>query len=285
MVARKVNALERCFAILNLFLNLTDALTVPEITERSGLPRTTVHELVATMVAWSYLEPVPDRPRAFRLGIRLFELGSRYLERLDLAGEGKMVAAEVANACGETVHLAVLEGKEVIYIAKVDSRHAVRMASAVGMRLPAHCTAVGKCLLAQLPDEELTRLYPSDESLVAMTATSHKSVTTLMSELVEVRRSKIAYDNCESNYDVRCVASPVFGSSGRALAGLSVSVPISRWSEDRQREYEALLALATQGLSRRLGYVLREATEGYRGVQDTRDTGGGLVGKGHRKGA
>ena len=87
--------------------------------------------------------------------MRGYQLGSRYAEQLDLAAEGQQVARSVAETCDETVHVAILEGRDVIYIAKVDSTHAVRMVSAAGRRLPAHCTSVGKMLLASLPEEEL----------------------------------------------------------------------------------------------------------------------------------
>src|SRR5207237_1428835 len=142
-------------------------------------------------------------------GLMLHELGSAYLSEVDLAREGHSVAATVAEACGETVHLAVLDGVEVVYLAKVDSIHAVRMVSAVGRRLPAHCTAVGKALLSDLPDSELARRFGGEDArLAAMTPNSITSLTSLRDDLAQVRERGHALDDCESNRDVRRVPAP-----------------------------------------------------------------------------
>src|SRR5207244_198344 len=116
---------------LELFLQ-RPTLSAPQITDLLRLPRTTAHELLATLVDRGYLDAVPGAPITFRLGMRTFQLGSQYADRLDLVREAQLTAAEVAMACDETVHVAVLEGTDVVYIAKVDSTHPVRMVSAVG---------------------------------------------------------------------------------------------------------------------------------------------------------
>ena len=154
-MGRLVPAVTRALDVLELFLDSDGTLSAPEVTRRLELPRTTVHELLTTLAARSYLVQLPDQPGRYRLGVRTYQLGSRYAEQLDLAAEGQQVARGVAETCDETVHVAVLEDADVIYIAKVDSTHAVRMVSAAGRRLPAHCTSVGKMLLASLPPTEL----------------------------------------------------------------------------------------------------------------------------------
>lgn len=150
-MGRLVPAVTRALDILELFLDGDGTLSAPDIVRKLQLPRTTVHELVTTLAARSYIVQVPGQPGRYRLGVRPYQLGSRYAEQLDLAAEGQQVARSVAETCDETVHVAILEGTDVIYIAKVDSTHAVRMVSAAGRRLPAHCTSVGKMLLASFP--------------------------------------------------------------------------------------------------------------------------------------
>jgi IclR family KDG regulon transcriptional repressor len=265
-MGRTVPAVARALDILELFLDGTDNLSAPEVMARTGLPRTTVHELVTTLTQRSYLAPVPAQPHRYRLGVRAFQLGSVYAERLDLAREGTHVAREVAEACDETVHLAVLDGAGVVYIAKVDSTHSVRMVSAVGRRLAAHCTAVGKMLLSGLPAEAFTALFPSDRPLVAMTAKSITSVGQLKRELAEIRGSSIAAESCESNQDVACVAAPVYDHSGRMVAAMSISVPISRWSPERQDTWAHLVADGAARLSTVLGHRPRRCDEVRAGV-------------------
>ncbi|WP_225800020.1 IclR family transcriptional regulator [Streptomyces sp. NK15101] len=252
-MGRLVPAVTRAFDILELFLEGDGTLSAPEITRRLRLPRTTTHELVTTLTARNYLAPVPEQPGRYRLGVRTYQLGSRYAEQLDLAAEGREVAREVADTCGETVHVALLEDTDVIYIAKVDSSHAVRMVSAVGRRLPAHCTAVGKMLLATLPEDELDERLEGRE-LVAMTPRSLTDPDALRAALAEIRVLGVAVEQQESNPDVSCVAAPVRDRSGRVVAALSVSVPVHRWSEERENELTALAVRGAGELSARLGH-------------------------------
>lgn len=255
-MGRLVPAVTRALDILELFLDGDGTLSAPEITRKLQLPRTTVHELVTTLTARSYLDPVPGQPGRYRLGLRAYQLGSRYAEQLDLAAEGQQVARRVAETCDETVHVAILEGADVIYIAKVDSTHAVRMVSAAGRRLPAHCTSVGKMLLASLPPEELNERLPKDDTtrLAALTENSLTSPAALRTALEEIRERGVAVEQRESNPDVSCVAAPVRDSSGRVVAALSISVPMIRWGAERRDELEELAVQGAGELSERLGH-------------------------------
>jgi IclR family transcriptional regulator, KDG regulon repressor len=252
-MARAVPAVSRALDILELFL--TDGtLSAPEITARLGLPRTTVHELVNTLVDRDYLAAVAGAPIRYRLGMRLFQLGGQFADRLDLTREAQEVATEVAAACDETVHVAVLDGTEVVYVSKVDSTHPVRMVSAVGRRLPAHCTAVGKVLIAALSTEDFQARYPRGRELPAMTPQSITSPERLRQHLAEVRDAGVAYDDCESNEAVGCVAAGVRDSTGQMVAAMSISVPTIRWSDQRRVEWTELVRRGAAALSRRLGH-------------------------------
>lgn len=252
-MARSVPAVSKALDILELFLE-RPALSAPQITDLLGLPRTTVHELLTTLVDRGYLAAVPGAPINYRLGMRTFQLGSQFADRLDLVREAQQAAGEIAAACDETVHVAVLDGAAVVYIAKADSTHPVRMVSAVGRRLPAHCTAVGKMLLSGLSAEALDARYPVGSSLPAMTPRSIVSVAKLRAHLAEVRADGVAYDDCESNEAVRCVAAPVYDHAGRMIAAISISVPTIRWTEERRTEWTGLVRTGAVRLSRQLGH-------------------------------
>ncbi|MER7108522.1 IclR family transcriptional regulator [Streptomyces sp. NPDC000229] len=252
-MGRLVPAVTRALDILELFLEGDGTLSAPEVTRKLQLPRTTVHELLTTLAARSYLVPLPEQPGRYRLGVRTYQLGSRYAEQLDLAAEGQRVAREVAETCDETVHVAILEDTDVIYIAKVDSTHAVRMVSAAGRRLPAHCTSVGKMLLASLPQAELDARIEGRE-LVAMTPDSLTDPDELRAELAAIRERGVAIEHRESNPDVSCVAAPVRDGAGRVVAALSISVPMIRWTEEREAELAELAAKGADDLSVSLGH-------------------------------
>ncbi|MFE4914449.1 IclR family transcriptional regulator [Streptomyces sp. NPDC056652] len=252
-MGRLVPAVTRALDILELFLDGDGTLSAPDVIRRLQLPRTTAHELLTTLAARSYLAAVPGQPGRYRLGVRSYQLGSRYAEQLDLAAEGGHVAREIAETCDETVHVAILEETDVIYIAKVDSTHAVRMVSAAGRRLPAHCTSVGKMLLASLPGAELENRIAGHE-FTAMTPASITDPDVLRAELAEIRERGVAVEHRESNPDVSCVAAPVRDSAGRVVAALSISVPMIRWSDAREEELARLAVKGAGALSARLGH-------------------------------
>jgi IclR family transcriptional regulator, KDG regulon repressor len=252
-MTRAVPAVSRAFDILELFFD-RETYSASEITARLNLPRTSVHELVSTLVSRSYLAPVAAQPTRYRLGVRLFQLGGQFAEHVDLAREGQIVAQRVAADCDETVHVAVLDGADVYYVAKVDSTHPVRMVSAVGRRLPAHCTAVGKVLLAGLSPDDLAARLPARGALPSMTARSIASAAELRDHLDGVRTAGLAYDDCESNEAVRCVAAPVRDHTGSVVAAMSVSVPVMRWNGASKRRWSELVRRGAGALSEGLGY-------------------------------
>ncbi|WP_199433012.1 IclR family transcriptional regulator [Qaidamihabitans albus] len=251
-MARLVPAVQRAADVLELFLGPQAALTAAEIIERLGLPRSTTHELLTTLVERHYLDRRTGEETTYRLGPRLLELGSRYQQRLEFATEADKVARQVAAQCQETVHVGTLDELDVVYISKIDSTHSVRLISEVGSRLPAHCTAVGKVLLAGLPDAELTNRLRG-RKLAPLTEHSVTSRSALRDQLAEVRRTGVAHERSESNPDAGCVAAPVVDAMGHWVAGMSISIPTSRHSDDAWPRWEQLVRDGAAELSRRLG--------------------------------
>ena len=251
-MARLTPAVLRSLDILELFLAEDATLSAPEITQHTGLPRTTVHELLVTLTARHYLvrDEVSGR---YRLGLRVFQLGNAYGERFDLVQAATEVARRVSAQCNETVHAAVRDGRNVVYIAKVDSTRAVRMVSAVGRTLPAHCTAVGKALLAGLTDAELAGLYPNGTELGALTPRSLTSVAELRAQLRATVERGVSVEECESNPDVCCLGAPVRDHLDRVVAAMSISVPANRWTARGRAGWERLLVDGARELSKQLG--------------------------------
>ena len=256
MVPRKIPSIQRAFDVLELFLQGTPALSVSEIVARLNFPRTTAYEIVNTLLACGYLVTAEGQSKRVSLGFKLFELGSAYAANFDLIADGRRVAMSLVAECDETVQMAVRDRTEAVFVAKVDCSKMVRLVSTVGSRLPAHCTGVGKMLLSALSDEEIVDLYQNQPQLTKMTANSITSVPELLKEMELIRRRALAYDDCESNIDVRCVAAPVYDGRGQMVAAMSFSVPITRMSLSRQDELAGIIQKGAEGLSRRLGYSL-----------------------------
>jgi DNA-binding IclR family transcriptional regulator len=181
---------------------------------------------------------------------------------MDLASLGREAAQDVAARCGETVQIVIRDGRDVIYIAKVDSTRSVRLVSNYGGRLPANCTAGGKLLLASLSDRNVDELFPDDGSLRTMTANSVHTRERLAVELQKIRDSGWAEEFCESNEEVACVAAPILDRTGACVAAMSISVPTLRWNERTRDTYAALVREGAGAVSMKLGADVRASIDG-----------------------
>lgn len=245
-------ALRRGLDILELFLDSQQPLRVPEMVETLGIPRASVHELVGALVDRGYLRTVGEPPYRYALGVQAFQLGAAYERDMDVARLGREGAARIAAQCGETVQVTLLDQAEVVYIAKIDSTHSIRLVSNLGARLPAHCTAGGKMLLAHLRDEQLDALYPH-ESLPTMTTNSVSTRTQLTDELAVSKSRGWAEEYCESNEDAACVASSIYNRAGENIASLSISIPTIRWNPESRLRFARLAVEGAEWVSDRLG--------------------------------
>ncbi|QIK71305.1 IclR family transcriptional regulator [Propioniciclava coleopterorum] len=238
-MARRTPAVMRALDILELFVGRSGRLTAADIGVATDLPRTTVHELLTTLVSRGYLER--DEAGRYRLGMMTVQLGQAYTSRFDLLGEATDLARTVALETGETCSVAVLQGNEVFYLAKVDGAEPFHMPSSIGRRLPASCTGLGKVLLSDLDEEQLAALYPGG-TLPAMTPASRTTLAELTPELAAARAGGVAYEREESTPGLACAAAPIRDFAGHVVAAVSLAVPLQRW-DARPTETWAELAL------------------------------------------
>ncbi|WP_081998301.1 IclR family transcriptional regulator [Sinomonas humi] len=246
---RLTPAVLRSLDILELFLD-HQRLTGAEVGRLTGLPRASVHELLATLAERRYLDRHSDG--SYALGVSSFVLGQAYRDRLDLRQAGRQIGQQVAERCQETVNIGVLEGSDVVYLVKIDSPLPVRLVSRAGGRLPASCTAIGKALLSALDADELNTRIPA--VLPQLTPQSITDREVLLAQLNEARSAGAAYEAGESSPEVNCVGVPIRDHSGTVVAALSVSVPESRWARRAAEEWTAFARRGAQELSRTLGW-------------------------------
>lgn len=247
---RIVPALDRGLQIIEYVASCDAPPQISDVIEALGIPRSAVYELMHTLRERNYLEAGDDG--RLHTGHRLFAVGSRYGQRLDIAELARLVAAKVRDEVNETIQVATLEGRHVLYIAKAEPTRMVRLVSSVGRRLPAHCTAIGKVQLAQLPDHELRALFDGAE-LESFTSRSITDFDELLERLHGIREDGVAHDDRESNEEVCCVAAPVFDVDGSTAAGISISVPYERMTADLEAELTGQICAAADELSARLG--------------------------------
>lgn len=248
-----VKSAARVLDIFELLVQRPDGMSLSEICTALDLPKSSGHALLMTLTRRGYLRE-GRRERSYRLGPALFEIGSAYIAGTDLIGDGQAVVSEVARACDETVHMAVLDGVDVLYVVKEEGTRTIRMVSAVGRRFPAYGTGVGKMLLSALDDDALLERFPDDRQLAALTRRTLTDPRALRAELAAIRARGYALDSEESTPGLSCVAAPVYGPSGAMVAAMSISVPSVRFTPARRDELLALLQAEAGRLSTILGF-------------------------------
>ena len=215
------------------------------------MPKSTTHRYLATLLELNLAER-NDTDR-FRLGTKVIELAGSFLASSDIRKESEPILEEMAKKTGETVHLAVPSGSEVVYIAKVESRHTLGMFSHIGTRLPMHCTALGKSILAfSRPDLIQTVLSEPLQSRTPNTITSNEA---LREELVLIRSQGFAVDNEENEVGICCVGAPILNYTGKAIAAMSISGPSDRMDKERCIQLGPVLQEAVLNISKRKGFA------------------------------
>jgi len=214
-----------------------------ELAETLGTHKSTVLRTLQAFEKHGWVRREGDLP-VFSLGLRLLDLSSSILEDLDIRKVARPELARLGAETGETVHLAIRDGSEMVYLDKVESVHPVRMYSRVGARAPLHCTGVGKVLLAFTPVEDWPEL-----ELRQFTSDTLVTHDDLVAAGLEIRRRGWGWDEQEHEETVRCIAAPVFGSRGEVIAAVSLSVPTSRLSSRQLRAHVPLLLDVTRGIS------------------------------------
>jgi IclR family transcriptional regulator, acetate operon repressor len=215
------NAVEKTLAVLDA---LGDHERVSDIAQATGLHKSTVHRILQDFARLGFAR-VTDQG-TYQGGARILGLAGRVLARTDAAQRAQPELAALQADCGGTVHLALLDGDEAVYVAKVEGSKPYRMASRVGMALPLHCTSIGKAVLAALPEAEVRALLARTRP-VARTARSLVEPDALVAHLAVVRERGWSVDDEENEAGVRCVGAAVVDHTRRVIGALSVSQLVS----------------------------------------------------------
>jgi DNA-binding IclR family transcriptional regulator len=247
----RIQAIERAVAILGAFSAERPELGVTELAEVLDLHKSTVHRFLVNLERAGLVERIPRSGR-YRLGLRLFELGSLVIQQMNLWDEALPFLEALVRESGETGHLAVLDGGEAIYVERVETRRALRIPSAMGRGYPVHATSLGKVLLAHQPDIRVREII-AERGLARFTRNTIADSDVLLAELAEVRRQGYAIDDEEYDEGLRCIGAPIMDHTGQVVAALGIGGPVTRVTPERVPELARLVKLAAKGLSHRLG--------------------------------
>jgi len=224
-----VQTIERVSLLLDIVGRHPRGISLGDLSADVKLPKGTTHRLLSSLTYFGYVRQDP-RTRNYLLGLKFVELGQSILSQFDIRQEAEPFLRELAERTGETVHLVFLDRNEIVYIDKVEaasSASGLRMASRIGLRNPAHSSAVGKVLLSDLPEESLQGLI-REKGLARRTENTIADPDRLKDHLKAIRRRGYAIDDEENEKGIRCVAAPIQNEAGKVIAAISVSGPAFR---------------------------------------------------------
>lgn len=217
----------RISMIIGAFDATSPTLSLSQLTERTGLPKSTVHRMADQLVEFRWLERTAT---GYRLGIRFFEVGGLVSSRTHLRERSLPFLQDLQSATRHSVHLGILEGRDVVILEKLWGHDSTNLPTRVGGRMPAHCTAAGKALLAFASDKVIDDIVAG--GLTRRTGRTIVVPELFRQELATVRTAHWALETEENVAGLRCVAAPIRGS-GRAIAAVSVSGPVHKMDVSR----------------------------------------------------
>lgn len=217
-----LKSLMKIMRVLECFSVNERALSLSEICEKTGFPRSTTHRLMASLKEVGFLDQDRERDK-YRLGLKLFELGNIVLMNLDLHREARPIVESLKRMSGQMVHLAIFDGQSAVVIHRADPSPDHAPTSTSIENAPVHCTSVGKAILAWQPDTVIQKII--NAGLRSYTDQTIVTGDALLAELEAIRQRGYAIDDGEHQPGLRCVGAPILGQDGRVIAGISVSGP------------------------------------------------------------
>ena len=247
-----VPALERGLRLLSEFSRVEPVLSAPELARRLNLPRSTVFRMLTTLETLGFIEKT-ESGRDYRLGIAVLRLGFEYLASLELTELGMPILGRLRDAVSYACNLVVLDGRSIVYVAKVTPASWIASSVTVGTRLPAYATVLGRILLAESPLEKLRGLYP-EHHLHPHTEKTPKTVIDLFDMLQRDTQSPCISEDGFFEKSISTTAAPVRDHSGRIVAALGVTVPFADMTPVLREKLITNVCTAAGELSSALGY-------------------------------
>lgn len=246
-----VQSLGRAFAILEEIARHREGIGLADLSKLVGLHNSTTFHLAKTMVSLGYIRQERNSKR-YRVGRPLFALAASALDEIEMVNVATPVLEDLSRETGESSHFAVRMGDSVVVIARTSGPGAFQLTDRVGVVRPAHCTALGKVILASLRPDQLERFLER----VELSPSTEKSITetpVLLREIEQVRRTGIAFDDGEFNLEVRCVAVPVKDFTGKIVGAVGISGPVWRLSNQDLQGRAKIVQAAANRLSTEFG--------------------------------
>jgi len=255
--AYRIKSIEKAMHMLELFSANQPELSLGELSKALGVHKSTAYRIAVTLVESGLLRWNPGKA-TYGLGLKILNLSSSLMNSLELRTQARPYLEKLVSEVNETVHLAVLDQGEVVYIDKLEAVRGIRIFSDIGKRAPCHCTALGKVLLSELPREKV-RAILERKGMKCYTPNTITSVEEFLDHLEQVRQNGYALDLEEHEPLVYCIAVPIRDYSHQIIATLSMTMIIRDFSENIFEQFIPVMLEAGANISRDMGYVAEQA--------------------------
>ncbi len=247
----RVQSIDRATAILECFNEEKKELKLSEISERLGLNKSTVHGIISTLKYHGFISQNEDTQK-YKLGIRFIEFGDLVINSLNIRNAALSVIDEVCDRIEETIHIAMLDGIDVVWIEKRECIKSIKTSTKLGSRLPAYTTADGKMVLSYIDKEKIRNYLP--KKIPKHTENTITNKVAFIKRLEEIKENGYTIDNEEFVEGIKCVAAPIFDHEGKVRFSLSTTGPAFRMTDEKTKELVIIIKEAANEISRRIGY-------------------------------
>jgi IclR family transcriptional regulator, KDG regulon repressor len=247
----RLSSVATAIRLLKAFSEDEVEIGISAMARRLGLAKSTVHRLAVTLVSEGLLEQDRENGK-YHLGIALFRLGALVRRRMNVSSEARPYLFDLREKINESVHLAILDETEIMYVYNLEGTHAIRMRSDIGVRKPAYCTAEGQAILAFQPDDIIERVIAA--GLTARTPKTITSAEKFIRELATTRQRGCAIEDEESELGMISIAAPIRDDSGDVVAAVGIAGPVTRLSKKSIATVMPHVIATADQVSVRLGY-------------------------------
>lgn len=248
-----IQSIDRAFEIMETLSMESRGMSIKELSERLTLNKSTVHRILATLIAWGYVEKNNEDKR-YKLGPKIINLGSVYLNNIELKTEALPYLHNLKERTGQVVHLAIIENGDVVYLDKIDIVSNIRMYSKIGKRAMCHNTGLGKAMMAYMSEREVDKIL-QEKGMPKVMENTITDPEVLKAELALTKSRGWAIDDEENELGIRCAAVPVFDYTGNVIAAISSTGPIDLYTyEYLEEKVVDLVKEAAYQISKRMGY-------------------------------
>ena len=262
---KRLSSVATAIRVLKAFSEDQVDIGISDLARRLGLAKSTVHRLAATLVGEGLLEQDRESGK-YRLGIALFRLGALVRRRMDISTQGRPYLYALREKTNESVHLAILDGTEIMYVYNLESTQAIRMRSDLGVRKPAYCTAEGQAILAFQPQNVVDAVIA--QGLSARTPQTITDPSELLKVLTVVRQRGCAIEDEESEIGMRGISAPIRNDAGEVVASVGIAGPVTRLSKKAIASFVPHVIETAELVSSRLGGRPPRTTSARAGLFD-----------------